>query len=107
MMYPKAKPFRSARMRTSARGQLCQVGIVGVCNGNPATVVLAHAPHDESKGMGLKPDDVGAWACSACHDELDARTSVVGFSRAERMAHFYKGAYRTTVQMFKQGLISA
>ena len=27
--------------------------------------------------LGMKPDDlIGAWACSACHDEIDRRTII-------------------------------
>ena len=61
--------------RKSAKGQPCMVRIPGVCNGNPETTVLAHYRLAGYCGAGMKPDDsMGAWACSACHDECDRRT---------------------------------
>lgn len=50
------------------------VRIPGVCNHNPETTVLAHYRLAGYCGTGLKPDDdLGAWACSACHDVIDKR----------------------------------
>lgn len=64
-----------ANLRKEARGRECQVRIYGVCNGNPETTVLAHYRMAGICGTGMKPDDlIGAWACSACHDEIDRRT---------------------------------
>jgi hypothetical protein len=56
--------------------------------------------------MGIKADDLlGAWACSACHDEIDGRTRKSGLSRDElRLAH-YDGMARTIMQLHKEGLI--
>ena len=66
-------------LRKEAKGRECQVRIVGVCNGNPETVVLAHYRMGGLNGMGMKPDDIfGAWACSACHDAVDGRTIIGG-----------------------------
>lgn len=54
------------------------VRLPGVCNGNPETTVLAHYRLAGLCGMGLKPPDwSAAWACSACHDEIDRRTRVL------------------------------
>ena len=61
----------SQKLRDSARGQLCTLEIVGVCNHDPATVVLAHL-QSEVKGAATKSDDWNAcFACSACHTHLD------------------------------------
>jgi len=56
--------------------------------------------------MGTKaPDLLGAWACSACHDEVDGRTNKSGLSREElRLAHF-EGMARTIAQLVKEGLV--
>jgi hypothetical protein len=56
--------------------------------------------------MGMKsPDLLGAWACSACHDEIDGRTRKSGMTRDElRLAH-YDGMARTIVQLHKEGII--
>ena len=82
------------------------VRIPKVCNFNSETVVLAHIRLTGVSGMGMKsPDLIGAWACSACHDEIDGRTNRSGLTRDElRLAH-YDGMVRTIVQLEKEGLI--
>ena len=82
------------------------VRLSGICNFNSETVVLAHIRVVGVSGMGMKsPDLVGAWACSACHDELDGRTHKSGMSRDElRLAHF-EGMARTIAQLDKEGLV--
>ena len=93
-------------LRKEARGRGCTVRIPGVCNFNSETVVLAHIRLQGVSGMGMKsPDLIGAWACSACHDELDGRTRKSGLSRDElRLAH-YDGMVRTICQLDKEGLV--
>jgi hypothetical protein len=72
-MIPKAARIESKHIRNAARGEQCTLGIIGVCNGNPETTVLAHLS-DESHGMGRKSDDISAaFCCGACHDVLDGR----------------------------------
>ena len=82
------------------------VRLPGICNFNSETVVLAHIRVMGVSGMGLKsPDLLGAWACSAWHDELDGRTHQSGMTRDElRLAHF-EGMARTVAQLEKEGLI--
>ena len=93
-------------LRKEARGRGCTVRIPGVCNFNSETTVLAHIRAAGVSGMGLKsPDLLGAWACSACHDEIDGRTHKSGLSRDElRLAH-YDGMARTIMQLHKEGLV--
>ena len=92
----------SKKIRSSARGQQCQVRIPGVCNGNNETVVLAHV--GKGSGMGQKCDDIHAtYACSACHDVIDNRTRV-GDPRINRL-YAYEGMIRTQSILLKQGLI--
>jgi hypothetical protein len=93
-------------LRKEAKGRGCMVRIPKVCNFNSETVVLAHIRLAGVSGMGMKsPDLIGAWACSACHDEIDGRTRKSGLSRDElRLAH-YDGMVRTIVQLEKEGLI--
>lgn len=65
-----------SKIRKSARGETCTFGIPGVCNHDPETVVLCHAPHPD-KGMGKKgPDTWAAYGCSACHDAMDGRGKI-------------------------------
>ena len=93
-------------LRKEAKGRGCMVRLPGICNFNSETVVLAHIRLQGVSGMGMKsPDLIGAWACSACHDELDGRTHKSGLSRDElRLAH-YDGMVRTICQLDKEGLV--
>ncbi len=93
-------------LRKEAKGRGCMVRIFGICNHNSETTVLAHIRIAGVSGMGMKsPDLIGAWACSACHDELDGRTRKSGLSRDElRLAH-YDGMVRTICQLDKEGLV--
>ena len=93
-------------LRKAAKDRGCTVRIPSVCNFNSETVVLAHIRLAGISGMGMKsPDLLGAWACSACHDEIDGRTRKSGMTRDElRLAH-YDGMARTIVQLEKEGLI--
>ena len=93
-------------LRKAAKDRGCTVRIPGVCNFNSATTVLAHIRLTGVSGMGMKsPDLLGAWACSACHDEIDGRTHKSGLSRDElRLAH-YDGMARTIMQLHKEGLV--
>lgn len=69
------------KLRAFAKGKPCMVRLVGICNFNPETTVLAHLRRANVAGIGQKPPDTCAvWACSACHDEIDRR------SRNRRMA---------------------
>lgn len=72
MMF-KTPALRNNKLRNAAKGQQCAVQIIGVCNFNPGTVVLAHLP-STTHGVAYKSDDF--WAvdcCSNCHDVLDGR----------------------------------
>tara|TARA_Y100000310_G_scaffold340794_1_gene437792 strand:- start:2895 stop:3197 length:303 start_codon:yes stop_codon:yes gene_type:complete len=59
------------KLRESARGEMCNLRIVAVCNFDPETTVLAHLD-SQFKGMAMKgPDYLGVFACSNCHAALD------------------------------------
>jgi hypothetical protein len=93
-----------SKLRQSAKGQSCAFRIPGVCNGNPETVVLCHAPHPD-KGMGIKgPDWWAAYGCSSCHDYMDARSGA--WIQYEPREHYWLPAIRETqTRMVKAGLI--
>src|SRR5690348_18314077 len=92
-------PMRRSRpkmtqARKSAKGMPCMVRLPGVCNGDPATTVLAHYRLAGYCGTGMKPpDSMGAWACGACHDECDRRTRNLELDFV-RLAHA-EGVLRT------------
>ncbi|MGL4638567.1 MAG: nuclease domain-containing protein [Shewanella sp.] len=65
---------RSKKITDSARGENCTMRLLGICNFNPETVVFAHV--GRRRGTGIKcGDNFGVYACSACHDIIDKRTS--------------------------------
>lgn len=98
--------MKPANLRKLAEGAPCQVRIPGVCNGISETTVLAHLPMVGISGMGMKcPDTIGTWACSACHDEIDARTSLYNSEQygdyVQRSA--YEGMCRTLNELHRRG----
>lgn len=95
-----------SKIRQSARDKPCQVRLIGICNGNPETTVLAHF-RDLSlgSGVGLKTADLfGAFCCSSCHDYLDGRAKTFYTKEDLRMAHMI-GVLRTQKILLDEGLI--
>lgn len=93
-----------SKIRKSARNQPCQIRLPGICNRNPETVVLAHYRMAGSCGMGIKPPDwQAAYACSACHDEIDRRTRHLD-EETVRLAHA-EGVMRTQKILMDFGLL--
>ena len=78
-MIRKPLKVRSKAIRNAARGEACTLRLVGVCNGDWETTVLAHV-NAGGHGMGTKESDISAcFACSSCHDVLDGRVQhIVG-----------------------------
>ena len=92
-----------SKLRRAAKGRECMVRIPYICNGDPATVVLAHYRLAGYCGTGYKPDDaLGAWCCSSCHDAVDGR--VKGDREEMRLAHA-EGVMRTFAELRKEGLL--
>lgn len=96
--------FRSPKLLQSARGQDCTVMIPGVCNGNPETVVAAHANWQEyGKGGALKCHDIfHARACSACHAEIDQGKSL---DYDEKKFYWQRGFERTLLALCLEGVL--
>jgi hypothetical protein len=93
-------------MRDSARNEQCTVNLVGVCNYDPSTTVLAHLP-DESNGMGKKADDLSAcYACSECHDVIDRREPWPGEEHCHAEWYYRRAQTRTWRRMVEQGIIA-
>lgn len=91
----------SQKLRASARGQTCTIQIPGVCNHNPETTVLAHAP-SEFKGTATKSHDFhGCFACYACHDTLDQHR----LERWEECFYWLRGIQRTQAYWYEKGLM--
>lgn len=94
-----------SKIRESARGKQCQIRLVGICNHNPETVVLAHYRMAGTCGIAMKPSDIqAAYACSRCHDAVDGRLKT-DLSHDELQTAFAEGVMRTQQILIKQGLL--
>jgi len=81
-------------LRKHARGQPCRVRLIGVCNGNDETTVLAHLKNGWYGSL-KPPDIIGVHACSACHDAIDGRSHPKHLTRAEIDLAAYRGLCET------------
>jgi hypothetical protein len=103
---PQTRLDHMTVLRQSARGRPCMVRLIGVCNHDPSTTVLAHFRMAGISGMGLKgPDLLAAWACSACHDAIDRRAHTDIPREVVRLAHL-EGMARTQFVWLTEGLVS-
>jgi hypothetical protein len=81
------------------------VRLIGICNHNPETTVLAHIRMPGISGIGMKADDLlGAWACSNCHDAIDRRSHTDLDRDYVRLAHL-EGMARTITILRKEGIV--
>lgn len=95
-----------ADLRKAARGRECTVRIPLICNGDPATSVLAHYRLAGTCGTGYKPDDEqAAIACSSCHDLIDGRTRTDLYTRDELRLMHAEGVFRTQQIWREEGTI--
>ena len=92
-----------SKLTKEARGRECTVRLP-CCNHNSETTVLAHYRLAGTCGVGMKPNDLqGAWACSACHNEIDRRTRNFD-NDFVRLAHA-EGVFRTIDILVKERVI--
>lgn len=92
-------------LRELARDQPCLVRLPGVCNGDPATTVLAHYRLSGLCGVGLKPENlIGAHACSSCHYAIDRRSNKDLDRDYVRLAHA-EGVMRTIDKLISEGKV--
>ena len=88
-------------LRKLAKGQPCQVRLVGTCNANRDTTVLAHVRLAGISGAGLKsPDVLGAWCCSSCHEVTEKEKVDDWIQRC-----FYEGVIRTQNELVTMGVL--
>ncbi len=91
-------------LRALPAGRSCLVRMPGICNHRPDDCVLAHAHMAGLRGTAGKAFDlIGAWACSACHNEYDRRTRLVDADQARLW--FYEGVLRTIDVILAEGLM--
>lgn len=92
-----------SKITESARGEMCQIRIPGVCNHTPEKVVLCHL---NGGGMAFKnPDYQSAYGCSDCHDAVDGRLKTPYTSDQLKLMHL-EGVIRTQEILREKGLIT-
>lgn len=92
-------------LRSYAAGKPCQVRLPGICNHDPMTTVLAHPRLAGITGVSMKaPDELGAWACSACHDAIDRRAHT-DLDREYVMQAHYEGILRTQAALLREEIL--
>lgn len=95
---------KSKKLRASARGEQCTLRLVGICNFNPETVVLAHI--GKGGGMGSKcGDNMAVFACSNCHDVIDGRASYDSILNPNIAAEELRALGETQQIWFDNGLM--
>lgn len=95
----------------SARGEDCQIRLVGICNCDPTTTVWCHANGSAAgKGIGMKSHDLlGAYGCSACHDAYDRRQFMDArplYSREQVELSFWEGHARSVLLLIEKGIVA-
>lgn len=99
--------IKSQAMRDSAKNEDCTLQILGVCNGDSSTVVLAHIPDGEGGIMGGKVDDISAcYACSACHAVIDGQVKWPEDEVVVDHWYFHRAVIRTLRRMVDKGIIT-
>ncbi len=101
----KSPALRSNKLRQAAKGQQCAIQILGVCNFNPETVVLAHLL-SVTHGMAYKSDDIwGIDCCSSCHDVIDGRAKY-DFLPGEKEQYCLNALHITLMRRVRNGQLS-
>jgi Protein of unknown function (DUF1364) len=95
-----------SKITLSAKGEACTIRIIGYCNGNPETTVLAHINGVRfGHGTGQKVNDIlAAYACSDCHEIVDGRQRS-NYTRSEIKIYHYEGVLETQTKLIAKGLI--
>lgn len=92
-----------SNLREAARGKPCTFR-GPTCDGGGDTTVLAHLRFASIGGMGLKPPDTcAAWICGPCHDVLDRRREVPGFTPAVIRQYALDALLRTLKALDEEG----
>lgn len=91
----------SKRLQRSASGQDCTVNVVGVCNYDNGTTVLAHVQVDGGIMGGKTHDFSACFSCSQCHAWID------GHKGTEEELLFYtrRAMVRTWEVWINKGLV--
>lgn len=96
-----------SKITASARGEECQVRIVGVCTHDPEKTIWSHCRHGAAgKGKSIKALDLaGAYACTACDAAYDQMQGAQGMTREQLDLDWFMGHMRSLVILARKGLI--
>lgn len=100
---------KKTKIRQSAKGEACTLGLPGCCN-DAATTVWCHSNRlADGKGMGLKAsDEAGCYGCFTCHALLDGGwTSIQGLTFDQVQQYFEIARARSRAILQHKGLIAA
>lgn len=97
-MFNKLNLIKSKKIRASAKGKDCTVRMIGVCNFNPETTVLAHIGSFGGRGMKCG-DNMAVYACSACHAAIGDHPS------PETAVDLIRALEETQQQLIAEGLL--
>lgn len=104
-MIEELMPVRSRKIMESAKGEVCQLRLSGICNSDTSTTVFAHAP-SQFKAMSLKGNDFwGMYACSNCHDVIDGRVASTCTNKYLELS-CYSAIEMTIFKLIKKGIIT-
>lgn len=82
-----------------AKGQSCEIRLVGICNGNEETTVPCHYRLSGLSGMSfIPPVFMFAFGCSSCHAYIDTHHDT-----DTRLAHA-EGCFRTLARLREMGV---
>jgi Protein of unknown function (DUF1364) len=95
-----------SKITEAARGMPCLVNLP-CCNWNPETVIAAHYRDTAlGAGMGIKPHDIfSAHACHMCHEVIDGRRSLEGWTEEQIAAAHMRAVLRTQYKLMKLGKV--
>lgn len=102
MMLAKRKPYRNDKVRKAAEGEECTLNSPW-CTYDASTTVFCHLNESYAgKGMGQKADDVGFFACAACHAGYDQ-----GRLRETGIQDWFllRAVYRTIRRLIDKGVL--
>lgn len=98
--------IRSKKLKDSARGRDCELRLIGICNHNNETTILAHIGRD--RGTAIKCNDTMAvFACSACHDVIDGRVSYDSIANPNLEEDKLRALEATQAYWINEGLLNA
>lgn len=100
-----SQPVRSKpapNLRPMANGRPCMVRLPG-CDGGDTTILAHYSLAGVSGARFKSPDECGAWCCHPCHDAVDGRRKIEGYSKLALRLALAEGVVRTLGALSREG----